>query len=107
MASYCANASANIIKIVLDNAETDAPRGGRITISANAAEVGDNKSTLDGVMAGEGGEIAVNVKFLTEAIAAMKTAQVAIETQTPQSPLVLKPVGTEGYTHIVMPMTVK
>ena len=55
----------------------------------------------------EGGAIALNVRFLGEALNAIKTPQIVIETQTPQSPGVFKPVGTEGYLHIVMPMTVR
>lgn len=105
LASYFANASANIIKLTLESGGDLGP--GRLTISANAAEVGDNQSALDGMVNGEGGQIALNVKFLAEALNAMKTAQIALETQTPQSPGVFKPVGQEGYVHIVMPMTVR
>ena len=35
---------------------------------------------------GEGGQIALNVRFLGEALNAIKTPQIAIETQTPQNP---------------------
>jgi DNA polymerase-3 subunit beta len=56
---------------------------------------------------GEGGQLALNVKFLAEAINAIKTPQIALETQTPQSPGVFKPVGADGYIHVVMPMTVR
>jgi DNA polymerase-3 subunit beta len=37
----------------------------------------------------------------------MPTPQVAFETQTPASPGVFRPVGQEGFIHIVMPMTVR
>ena len=80
---------------------------GKLMISANAAEVGDNNGEVDGMIAGEAGQIALNVKFLAEAIGAIKTPQVALETQTQQNPAVFKPVGAEGYVHIVMPMTVR
>ena len=80
---------------------------GKLTISANAAEVGDNKGVLDGMVHGEGGQIALNVRFLGEALNAIKTPQIVIETQTAQNPGVFKPVGAEGYLHIVMPMTVR
>lgn len=105
LASYFATASANIVKLTMEPGGDLGP--GKLTISANAAEVGDNKSALDGLIAGDGGQIALNVKFLAEALGVFKTAQIAIETQTPQSPGVFKPIGAEGYVHIVMPMTVR
>jgi DNA polymerase-3 subunit beta len=105
LASYFATASANIVKLTMESGGELDP--GKLTISANAAEVGDNQSSLDGMVNGEGGQIALNVKFLTEALNALKTPQVAFETQTPQSPGVFRPIGAEGYIHIVMPMTVR
>lgn len=105
LASYFASASANIVKLTMDAGGDLGP--GKLTISANAAEVGDNKGALDGMVHGEGGQIALNVKFLSDALNAIKTPQIAIETQTAQNPGVFKPVGAEGYIHIVMPMTVR
>jgi DNA polymerase-3 subunit beta len=106
LASLFATASQNIVKLTLEP-----PAGvigpGRLVISANAAEVGDNTGEVDGMVSGEGGSIALNARYLADALGAIKTAQVAFETQTPRSPGVFKPVGTEGYVHIVMPMTVR
>ena len=105
LASYFATASSNIVRLTIESGGDLAP--GKLTISANAAEVGDNKGVLDGMVHGEGGQIALNVRFLGEALNAIKTPQIVIETQTAQNPGVFKPVGTEGYLHIVMPMTVR
>ncbi len=105
LASLFASASANIVRITLEPGGDLGP--GKVTISANAAEVGDNKGAIDGMVHGEGGQINLNVKYLADAIAAIKTPQVALETQTAQNPAVFRPVGTEGYVHIVMPMTVR
>jgi DNA polymerase III subunit beta len=105
LASYFANASSNIVRLQMESGGELGP--GKLTISANAAEVGDNKGSIDGMVHGEGGQIALNVKFLAEALNAIKTPQVALETQTAQNPAVFKPVGADGYVHIVMPMTVR
>ena len=105
LASYFATASSNIVRLTIESGGDLAP--GKLTISANAAEVGDNKGVLDGMVHGEGGQIALNVRFLGEALNAIKTPQIVIETQTAQNPGVFKTVGTEGYLHIVMPMTVR
>jgi DNA polymerase III subunit beta len=105
LASYFATASSNIVRLTMEPGGELGP--GRLIISANAAEVGDNKGALDGMVHGEGGQIALNVKYLAEALNAIKTAQIALETQTAQNPGVFKPIGAEGYIHIVMPMTVR
>ncbi|KPV55030.1 DNA polymerase III subunit beta [Kouleothrix aurantiaca] len=105
LASYFANASSNIVRLAVEF--SDGPTNGKVVISANAAEVGDNKGELDGMVDGEGGQIALNVKFLAEAIASVGTPQIAIEMQTAQNPGVFKPIGADGYMHIVMPMTVR
>jgi DNA polymerase-3 subunit beta len=105
LASFFASASSNIVRLTIESGGDLAP--GKLTISANAAEVGENKGQLDGMVHGEGGQIALNVKFLGEALNAIKTPQIALETQTPQNPGVFKPVGADGYLHIVMPMTVR
>jgi DNA polymerase III subunit beta len=105
LASYFATASASIVKLTMESGGELGP--GKLTISANAAEVGDNKGALDGMVHGEGGQIALNAKFLAEALDAVSTPQIALETQTPQNPGVFKPVGADGYVHIVMPMTAR
>jgi DNA polymerase-3 subunit beta len=105
LASYFAVASANNVKLTIEPGGELSP--GKLTISANASEVGDNKGTLDGMIHGEGGQLALNVRFLAEAVNAIKTPQIALETQTPQHPGVFKPVGADGYIHVLMPMTVR
>jgi DNA polymerase-3 subunit beta len=105
LASFFAVASSNIVRLHMEPGGEMGP--GRITISANAVEVGDNKGQIDATIQGDGGQIALNVKFLSDAIAAIPTPQIALETQSPQHPAVFKPVGADGYIHIVMPMTVR
>lgn len=105
LASFFANASQNTVKLSLEPGGESGT--GKLIISANAAEVGDNTGELDGLVQGEGGPIALNVRYLQDALVAIKTPQVAFETQTPRSPGVFKPVGQEGYVHLVMPITVR
>jgi DNA polymerase III subunit beta len=105
LSSYFALSSANIVKLTMHSGGDLQP--GKLLLSANAAEVGDNKGELDGQVQGEDSTLALDVRYLTEALAAIKTSQVAIETQTAQSPGVFRPIGQDGYIHIVMPMTVR
>jgi DNA polymerase III subunit beta len=106
LASFFANNSQNVVRLTMEPGAGEMGPG-RLVISANANEVGDNRGEIDGMVNGEGGQIALNVKYLAEALGAIKTAQVAIETQTAQSPGVLKPVGQDGYIHIIMPMSIR
>lgn len=105
LASFFATASQNAIKLTMEPGGELGP--GRLVISANAAEVGDNRGELDCSVHGQAGAIALNVRYLTDLLSVVETAQLAIETQTPQSPAVFKPVGQEGYLHIIMPMTLR
>jgi DNA polymerase-3 subunit beta len=104
LASFFAVASSNVVWLCMDPGVGTEP--GRFTISAHAVQVGDNKGQIDATIQGEGGQIALNVKFLSDAIAAISTPQIALETQSPQYPAVLKPVGPDDSIHIIMPMTV-
>lgn len=105
LASFFAVASQNVVKLKIEPAGEFGP--GRVILSANSAELGDNTSELDGSVTGEGGVIALNVKFLADAIAAIGSNQIAFEMQSSQSPAVFKPVGQDGYIHIVMPMSMR
>lgn len=103
-ASVFAIASANIAKMTLDAGAEFGP--GRMVLSANAAEVGDNSTELEGQINGEGGQIALNVRFLQEALNAQPTPQVGFEMQTKAAPGVFRPVGDDSLLIIVMPMSI-
>jgi len=105
LASFFATNNQNFVKLSVEPGDEDMP--GKVTVSANAAEIGDNKGELDATIEGEGGQLAMNVKFLNEALAVMGTSQIALEMQTAQNPGVLKPVGQTDYVHIIMPMTLR
>jgi len=81
--------------------------GGKITISARAEEVGDNLGEVDASVEGDESKIAFNSKYLTDVLAVLTEDEVALETTTSSSPGVLRPVGTDDYVHVVMPMFVQ
>ena len=105
LASFFAASSQQVVKLTMEPGGELGP--GKLVISANAAEVGDNTGELDGMIHGEGGQVALNVKYLTELLGVVKSAQIAIETQSPQNPGVFKPVGQDSYVHIIMPMSIR
>ncbi|MEN9936224.1 MAG: hypothetical protein RLZZ387_2803, partial [Chloroflexota bacterium] len=94
LAALIASVSQNVVKVSVSAGE-DAQQG-TVMLSANAAGVGANTGAVESQVAGEGGQIALNVKYLGEALAVMGTAQVAFEMVTSQAPGVLRPVGQSG-----------
>ncbi|MFV9507385.1 MAG: hypothetical protein AB4911_22770 [Oscillochloridaceae bacterium umkhey_bin13] len=74
---------------------------------AEREQDGTNTGAVEGQVAGEGGQIALNVKYLGEALAVIGTPQVALEMVTAQAPGVLRPVGQNGYVHVIMPMALR
>jgi DNA polymerase-3 subunit beta len=77
---------------------------GHVVIAASAAETGDNVAELDATVEGEAVEIAFNVKYLVDALNVIDTPNVALETNAPTSPGVIRPVGRDDYLCVVMPM---
>src|SRR5512137_250004 len=77
---------------------------GHVTISASSAETGDNVAELDASVEGTPIEIAFNVKYLVDVLNVIDTPNVALETNAPSNPGVIKPVGRDDYLCVVMPM---
>jgi DNA polymerase-3 subunit beta len=101
-ANIFARDAANIVRVEIVPGGELAP--GRITLTATSAEVGDNVGEIDAVIEGEEMEIAFNAKYLIDVLSVVDAAQVALETTTASSPGVIKPVGSEDFTHVIMPM---
>jgi DNA polymerase-3 subunit beta len=77
---------------------------GKVKVTARADATGDNESELEATVNGDGVEIGFNVKYLIEALAAIDTPQVALETTAPQRPGVIRAIGDEQFMHLIMPM---
>jgi len=105
IASIFARDGSGIVRLVMTPGEELTP--GRMAISARAEEIGDNLGEIDAVIEGEEAKIAFNGKYLQEVLAVLEEGQVALETTNPSSPGVLRPVGSENYVHVVMPMFVQ
>lgn len=95
--------SANIIKLEIVPAG-DELMTGRITLVATSAELGDNVADLDASIEGDPLEIAFNAKYLIDVLSVIDTPQVALETTAASSPGVLRPLGDDQFTHVIMPM---
>jgi DNA polymerase-3 subunit beta len=78
---------------------------GRVQIGAKAVDVGDAAAGIDASVEGEAVEIKFNAKYLADALGVVDTAQVSLEFTSATHPCVVRPVGVEGCTHVVMPIT--
>jgi DNA polymerase-3 subunit beta len=77
---------------------------GKMTITATSAESGDNLGEIDATVDGEPVEIAFNARYLSEVLGVLHTPQVALETSGSASPGVVKAIGRDDFTHVIMPM---
>lgn len=80
---------------------------GRLQINARAEEIGDNEGEIDAVIDGEEAKIAFNGRYLMDVLQVMDSDRAIIETSSPSSPGVLRPVGDDTFVHVVMPMFVQ
>jgi DNA polymerase III subunit beta len=77
---------------------------GKVVVAATSAETGDNVGEIDAQVNGDPVEIAFNARFLGDVLNVLHAPQVLLETNSPASPGVIKPVGRDDFTHVIMPM---
>jgi DNA polymerase-3 subunit beta len=80
---------------------------GKVVVSARSEEVGEDVGEIDAIVEGAESKIAFNGKYLTDVLSVLREAQVALETTSPSSPGVIRPVRVDNYIHVVMPMFVQ
>ncbi len=104
-ASIFARDGSGIVRLVITPGSEKNP--GKISISARSEEIGDDVGEIDATVEGDDAKIAFNGKYLTDVLSVLHEAQVALETTNPSSPGLIRPVGVDNYTHVVMPMFVQ
>lgn len=102
LATLFARDNNNIVRLRVEPSGDLAP--GQVIVSATSSELGSNSGELEATIEGNPIEIAFNGRFLAEALAVIDSAEVALETSTPSSPGVLRPVGGDDFMHVIMPM---
>jgi DNA polymerase-3 subunit beta len=101
-ASVFAREASNIVRLNISSGNDMG--GGKVVIAAQSAETGDNVGEIDATVDGDPIEIAFNARFLADVLGVLNAPQVALETSSAASPGVVKPVGREDFTHVIMPM---
>lgn len=100
-AEIIARDSNNVVRL---NILPHTDRPGEVEISALSEETGTSQVSVDANIDGPGMVIAFNVRFLREVLDVIKTPSVVLETNANTTPAMIKPVGDENYTHVIMPM---
>jgi len=103
-ASIFAKDGSGIIRIQMAPGASGA---GTVTISSRAEELGDNTGEIEAEVEGDEGKIAFNSRYLSDVLAVLGKDKVAMEMTTSSSPGVIKPVDSDNYIHVVMPMFVQ
>lgn len=104
-ASIFARDGSGIVRLVMTGGGESTPA--KLTISARSEELGDDVGEIDAVVEGEEAKIAFNGRYLIDAFSALSESRVALEITNPSSPGVIRPVGTDNYIHVIMPMFVQ
>jgi DNA polymerase-3 subunit beta len=102
IASLFARDAANVVRMRFTPGEES--MGGRVTVMATSADLGDNVTEISAAVEGEALEIAFNAKYLSDVFSVMSAPQVTLETSSPSSPGVIQPVGDDSFVHVIMPM---
>ncbi|MBM4414969.1 MAG: DNA polymerase III subunit beta [Chloroflexi bacterium] len=105
LASIFARDGSGIVRLIASPGTGGQP--GKLMVTARADEVGNNEAVIDALVAGDEARIAFNSRYLIEVLNVLTTDRVAIETTSPSSPGVVRPVGDDRYVHVVMPMFVE
>jgi DNA polymerase-3 subunit beta len=100
-AEIIAREGNNVIRMNIQPG-TDQP--GEVEISAQSEETGSSDIKVDATVDGPGLVVAFNVRFLREVLDVIKTPNVALETNANNTPAMIHPVGSDDFTHVIMPM---
>jgi DNA polymerase III subunit beta len=77
---------------------------GELTVATETPEVGDATESLPASYSGEELEIAFNPQFLIEGIESIEEDELTISLSSPLRPGLLRPVGAEDFSYLVMPI---
>lgn len=104
-AAIFARSNNDVIKLEMTPSDGEFDMG-RLTITANAADTGDNRDDVDARVEGGDVQIAFNGRYLSDVLSVMRGSDVAFELMGPNSAGVIKSVESDEFTHVIMPMVI-
>lgn len=88
--------NANIVRLHIG--------GDQLRLTGTSAEIGDNVGEIAATVEGAPMEIAFNGKYMADVLSQVEQPQIALETTQPTRPGAWRPVGTDDFLHVTMPM---
>lgn len=104
IASLFARDAANVIRLEITPGAEGGLTPGKVAISANATEVGENHGEIDASVDGEPTYISFSSEYLAEVLGVLGNDEVKLKMTGPLSPALVEGVGLAEYTHVIMPM---
>lgn len=98
MVSLFSKDAANVIKFKAE--------GGKLTLTANTSEVGQNVAEVEAKIEGQDLQVAFNSKYLLDVLNIIGSEEVRLGFTGPLNPGLIKPVGNDDYLYIIMPVRV-
>lgn len=104
-AAIFARSNNDVIKFALDPA-SGSDGIGKLTITATAADTGDNRDELDAQIEGSELEVAFNGRYLSDVLSVLDSPSIALELQGPNAAGVFRPIDDDKFVHVIMPMVI-
>jgi DNA polymerase-3 subunit beta len=104
-ASYFARDNNDVIRVTVHPGDSELTPG-TVEVSAKAAERGNSESFVDASVTGTGLEIAFNARYLSDVLGVIRQGQVLLGLNGANQAGVVRPAGSEDFTHVIMPMVI-
>lgn len=101
LASLFARDSAGIVKLKF------LPEAGKLCLSANTAEVGENETEIECSLEGESLEVAFNARYLLDCLSNLKAEKITFQLGGALSPGLVKIADDPNFLHLIMPVRVQ
>ncbi|MFT7328266.1 MAG: DNA polymerase-3 subunit beta [Crocinitomicaceae bacterium] len=100
--------SLRLVNVFSDNfnqilLKTDSEKG-QICIHSRNTDVGENNTSVDAAITGEGIEMYLNHKYLSDAFAAFPGDSITFSFTEKNKPCIVKAVGDSSFLYLIMPM---
>ncbi|MCY3958387.1 MAG: DNA polymerase III subunit beta [Chloroflexi bacterium] len=107
IAALFARDGQNVIRASIEGSDD----GGRLVLSANSAELGENQGEVEAEVTGAStsAQIAFNYRFLSDCLGTVSSERVSLALAGPTSPGLVRQVDKDGqdmpsFSHVIMPM---
>ncbi len=77
---------------------------GLVTLSSANAAIGENTVSLDAEITGGENSITINYRYLLDGLSHVESDTVSLSVVDTQSPCVIRPVGKDDFTYLIMPI---